>query len=263
MTRICAVDWEKVPAISCIICSSPRTGSGLLSNGLGDSGLAGRPAEYFGPTEEPGFAEKWGLPARYSLSDYLRSMARAAMTENGVTGVKLFVPYLSHLIQRARAEFGIAFSENCLIEKCFPNPRFIFLRREDRIRQAISFMRAMRTMEFERGTACPVTSGAPGTALGLSMKKIGSYVETFARQDVQWRKFFERNHIVAYEIVYENLVAEYQPTVFGALESLGISPPPGLVLPSPRTARQSDDLTEKTVARYAEYLTRVQAGAAD
>jgi LPS sulfotransferase NodH len=181
------------------------------------------------------------------------------MTENGVIAVKLFTPHLSHLMHRARAEFGAELSENELIEECFPNPRYVFLRRKDRICQAISFMRAMNTMEFERRTAYPVTSATPGADLDLSMEKISSYVETFTKQELQWRRLFKRNHIVAHEIVYEDLAADYQSTIFGALESLGITPSPGLRLPSPRTVRQSDDATEKMAARYAEYKARVQA----
>jgi LPS sulfotransferase NodH len=215
-------------------------------------------------------------------------MAREAMTENGVTSVKLFLPYLSHLMHRARAEFGADFDENGLIEECFPNPRYIFLRRRDRIRQAISFMRAMNTTEFERKTAYPVAStecyagstdgnlggflhdaddrirhAAPGADPEPAMEKISSYVEAFTSQELQWRSFFKRNQVTAHEIVYEDLAADYQTTVLGALKFLGISPPPGLRLPPPRTVRQSDDATEKMAARYDEYKVRVQAEAAD
>jgi LPS sulfotransferase NodH len=250
------VDWEEKPRRSCVVCAFPRTGSTLLCYGLEDSGLAGRPTEYFGPTGEARFAREWGLPARYSLRGYLRSMAAGTMTGNGVLATKLMLPHLTTLLRRARAEFGPGLSENELLGECFPNPRFIFLRRADLVRQAVSFLRAINTFQFESG---PGGGTVPEAVLSPDMGKITAYAETFRRQEREWREFFERNHITAHEVVYEELAADYQPVVFAALGSLGITPPEGLALPRPRLARQSDEATERIVAAYAEYQARTGA----
>jgi len=248
---------ETRPRLSCIICTIPRTGSSLLSYGLQDTGLAGRPFEYFGPNVEARFAGEWRLTTPYSLRSYLRSMARETMTENGALGVKLFMPHLTHLLRRARAEFGPETGETELMEICFPNPKFIFLRREDLVRQAVSFIKAINTFQFE-STQRNLSRAAPEVFLKPDMRKITSYVESFRRQERDWRDFFERNGISAHEVVYEDLGADYKAVVLGALDSLGIRPPAGFELPQPRLARQSDEVTERIVASYAECQSRLR-----
>jgi LPS sulfotransferase NodH len=250
------VNWERRPQLTCVICTFPRTGSSLLSYSLKDSGLAGRPEEYFGPTDEARFARDWALPAHYSLRSYLKSIANETMTENGVLAVKLFMPHLSHLLRRAQAEFGPGLSDNELMETCFPNPRYIFLRRNDLVRQAVSFMRAINTFQFESGHPQVGGGTVPEALLNPDLAKITAYVDTFRRQEREWREFFEQNQISAHEIVYEDLAADYEPTVLATLGALGVVPPAGLVLPPPRLVRQSDEVTDQIAARYEEYQSR-------
>jgi len=40
------------PHTSLIVCATPRTASGLLCDALWNTGLAGRPEEYFCPSDE-------------------------------------------------------------------------------------------------------------------------------------------------------------------------------------------------------------------
>jgi LPS sulfotransferase NodH len=253
------VEWEKKPRISCIICTSPRTGSSLLSYGLQDTGLAGHPTEYFGPTGEAAFAKEFGLSGDYSLRGYLRAMAVETASENGVLAVKLFMAHLTHLLRRARKEFGSELTESELLEECFPNPKFIFLRREDLVHQAVSFMKAINTFQFESGHASLATGWDPEAFTYSDFSKITTYVETFRYQEREWREFFERNRISPHEVLYEDLASDYQRVVLTALASLGIAPPAGLALPQPRIAKQSDAATERIVARYAEYQSHVRA----
>jgi len=55
-----------VPAISYLMCATPRCGSTLLCDGLEATGLAGRPREYFEELKETGVPRRpreyfWGL----------------------------------------------------------------------------------------------------------------------------------------------------------------------------------------------------------
>jgi LPS sulfotransferase NodH len=244
------------------MCTFPRTGSSLLCCGLQDTGLAGRPTEYFGPTGEAKYARKWGLPAHYSLGSYLKSAANETMSDNGVLSVKIFMPHLSHLLRRAQQEFGPGLSATELLGKCFPNPRYIFLRRSDLVRQAVSFIRAINTFQFDSRNPQPDGGTVPDAVLNADPAKIGAYVETFRKQDQEWREFFAQNDITAHEVVYENLVADYEQAVFTVLGALGITPPAELVLPLPRLNRQSDEVTERIVARYREYQSKAVTKAA-
>jgi LPS sulfotransferase NodH len=196
------VAWERPPDLSCVICSLPRSGSTLLSYALEDTGLAGRPREYFGPRTETRYAEKWGLPRRYSLRSFLRQMTADSMTPNGVSAVKIHLYDFLQVIQRAREEFGEMLGERELLEICFPNPRCILIQRADRVRQAISFLRAMNTMQWQRLRDERVNERM---ASEIDFGKVDPLVQVFSEQESKWHEFFARNNLTAHEVVYEDL----------------------------------------------------------
>jgi LPS sulfotransferase NodH len=144
------IDWERRPDRYCVVSSLPRSGSTLLSYALEDTGLAGRPREYFGPRKESGYARKWSLPRQYSLRSFLKATAASSMTANGVCAVKIHLYDFLQVLERASTEFGSSLDERELLEICFPGARYIFVRREDRVRQSISFLRAMDSMQWQR-----------------------------------------------------------------------------------------------------------------
>jgi len=255
------LEMEREPDFSCIICSLPRSGSTLLAYALEDTGLAGRPREYFAPDKEAGYAREWGLQERYSLGSFLKAMAAHSMTANRVSAVKIHFFDFMHVMRWARSEFGQAPGERELLEACFPHARCIFLRRADRVRQAISLLRAEGSAQWEwrRDGSALEERLSPQIDLG----KIGPFADSFRNLEAQWREFFGRNEIVAHEIVYEDLISDYQGTVNRALGFLGLMPPGGVQLGPARTVRQADDFTERVAAAYAERVSGQQDAASD
>ena len=252
------VDWERPPDLSCVICSIPRSGSNLLSYALEDTGLAGRPREYFGTRNETGYAEEWGLPRRYSLRSYLKKLAANSATPNGVWGAHIHLFDFLDVIERAREEFGKTLSERELLEACFPNPRCIYIRRADRVRQAISWMRAGNSGQWLRLRGEPVSDRM--ARLDINLDDVDKWIQVFSEQESKWQEFFARNNLTAHEILYEDLVSDYQATVLGALAYLGLTPRADLQLPPPRLEKQSDDLTERAAAMY---MNRMQEAIAN
>ena len=251
------VDWERPPDLSCVICSVPRSGSNLLSYALEDTGLAGRPREYFGARNEAGYAEEWGLPRRYSLRSYLKKLAANSTTPNGVWGAHIHLFDLLDVIERARKEFGKALSERKLLEACFPNPRYIYIRRADRVRQAISWIRAGDSRQWLRLQGEPVSDRM--ARLDINLDDVDKWIQVFSEQESKWREFFARNNLTVHEVVYEDLASDYQATVLSALDYLGLMPRADLQLPPPRLEKQSDDLTERAAARYMNRMHGVIA----
>ncbi len=242
------VGWERPPSLSCVICSMPRSGSHLLGCALEDTGLAGHPQEYFGGRHEVRYAEEFGFSPRYTLSSYLKRLAAESMTPNDAWGTQVHLFDFMDLIGRAGEEFGATLSERELLEICFPNPRCIFIRRADRVRQAISWMRAADSGQWQRQRGEPVSERM--AQLDIDLDEVDGWVQVFGEQETKWREFFARNNLPYYELSYENLVSDYQLTVAGALDFLGLMPPDGLRLPPPRLEKQSDALTERAVASY-------------
>lgn len=251
------VDWERPPDLSCVICSIPRSGSNLLSYALEDTGLAGRPREYFGARNETGYAEEWGLPRRYSLRSYLKKLAANSTTPNGVWGAHIHLFDFLDVIERAREEFGKTLSERELLEACFPNPRYIYIRRADRVRQAISWMRAGNSGQWLRLRDEPVSDRM--ARVDINLDDVDRWIQVFSEQESKWQEFFARNNLTAHEVVYEDLVSDYQATVVGTLDYLGLMPRAGMQLPPPRLEKQSDDLTERAAAMYMNRMHGVIA----
>jgi len=244
-------EWE--PDLSCVICSLPRSGSNLLAYALEDTGLAGRPREYFASAYEAGYAQKWGLPERYPLGIFLKAMAAYSMTANRVSAVKIHFYDFMHVMRWARSEFGQARGERELLETCFPHAQCIFLRRADRVRQAISLLRAQGSAQWERRRDASALEESLSPQIDPG--KIGPLADSFRNLEEQWREFFGRNEIGVHEIVYEDFVSNYQGTVNRALGFLGLMPPGGVQLGPARTVRQTDDFTERVAAAYAERVS--------
>jgi trehalose 2-sulfotransferase len=249
-----------VPLRTCVICALPRSGSTLLSYGLEDTGVAGRPREYLGRRLMSQYAQEWELPAGYSLSDFLQTMNTMSMTPNGVAAVKIHLYDFTRMLDRRAAESASAEQarrpgERELMETCFPRPRCIFLHRSDHVRQAVSFMRALDTMEWQRLRDDP--SGPKPLLKDLDIDRIDPYIRQFRQQEHDWLSFFNRNDIEFTEVLYEDLVENYQTTIFRILDFLPVTRPAGLRLGAPRLVRQADETTERAVARYTGQLERI------
>ena len=66
---------------SYLVCSVQRAGSWLLCHALEDSGVLGRPAEYFHRGDEAFWRSRWGAA---SEDAFLRAVRRQPVTPNGV-----------------------------------------------------------------------------------------------------------------------------------------------------------------------------------
>src|SRR5271166_6123634 len=79
------------PISTYIICTNPRSGSWLLSEGLAATALAGNPREWFNPIEEQRHRARWRMEHSTDLSyaGYLAQARAESTTANGISGIKL------------------------------------------------------------------------------------------------------------------------------------------------------------------------------
>src|SRR5438552_1016550 len=131
-----------------VICGIARSGSNLLSDGLRETGRAGRPNQFFFSEFENFFRERQQLPSGISFLDYMRAIIKGTATSNEVFGFKVMGWYLEEFLERLRltnAFGGAETSEIALLQNAFPRLRFIRIIRRNKLRQAISKARAMQT----------------------------------------------------------------------------------------------------------------------
>ena len=215
--------------MSYLVCSIPRSGSSLLCELLGSTGLAGAPAEFFHPDKMEALKGRWGVA---TPDAYLRELLLRKTSPNGVFGLK------AHWGQY-KPHFGEADPRTA-----FPNARLLFITRQDRLRQAISWVRALQTLKWathDNPRARPEVFDAD---------HITQQLVRIDREEEVWESLFEQWGIAPRRVVYEEFVVAQEKTVREMLAFLGVDAPAELDLPAPVLGRQADDVSDQWAERY-------------
>ncbi|HEU5253700.1 MAG TPA: Stf0 family sulfotransferase [Solirubrobacterales bacterium] len=187
---------SRSPDRSYLVCATPRSGSTLVCHALEETGVAGRPEEYFEALRHSGRPrrpEEYFLGVEdHSIRDHLgeRSVgsdpqprsplwSRAAYdrylewafetgtTDNGVFGAKLMWGYFGEFVSLLRnipAYRDVPLAE--LMPAVFPGLTFVRVVRANKVRQAVSLWKAVQTATWREdqasaGTVSVEEDGAP------------------------------------------------------------------------------------------------------
>jgi LPS sulfotransferase NodH len=242
--------------------ATPRSGSTLLGQGLQASGLAGDPKEFFGH-KMSFWMERWQTPA---LPAYATRLSQERATPNGVFGAKLLYSQLLHLESQARREPELAeLPLPEILDRLFPNLHLVWVTREDKVRQAISWFKARQTGVWgqDQRQSTPKLGRAwrlgddplqPGE-LAFDYDGIAALVRQAEAEDAAIGQFFATSGIEPFRVIYEEFTPRYEETILALLRWLGVTPPLDLTLPNPRTVKLADDRTDEWVARFRELQT--------
>jgi trehalose 2-sulfotransferase len=244
------------------ICTNPRSGSWLLSDGLAATLVAGNPREWFNVLEERNQKRQWRSlrSQKISYCDYLQHIITNSSTSNGVCGIKLHyyqLPRLMHKLQMINGNGNLNQSE--LLSSAFPRLGYIWLTRQDKARQAISFYRACQTNEWWKLKGCAINH-LPDRTFEVSFDPvaIAAIEQTLTGHDLHWQRFFRQSGVTPLTLNYEDLTANYYDTVIKILSWLGIANIPAISIRPTRFQRQSDFTSEQWLARYLEFKGRQQ-----
>jgi LPS sulfotransferase NodH len=216
--------------LSYVICSTPRSGSYLLCELLWRTGLAGAPEEFFHPEKMPHLMRRWGVGG---LDEYLRALLAHKTSPNGVFGAKVhWGQYSPVLGDRDPNEL-------------FPNTRFVHITRGDRLRQAVSWVRAMQS---QRWTSAQQRAGRGEPVFDAA--DIAAKLRRLEGDESRWHGLFERHGIVPHEVEYEELTERPAEVVAGTLAHIGIEAPDPVLDGQPSLRRQSDSISDEWVARF-------------
>jgi trehalose 2-sulfotransferase len=226
-------------ARSYVICCVQRTGSWLLAHTLAGTGYAGRPSDYFDGAERENRTREWGLPAG-DLGRYAQAVREKAATPNGVLGSKMMWNDFDRLRSSARSpsgdDTGLEF-----MRSTFPAAQYIWLRRQDKVRQGISWWRADVTGQY--ALLPDQEAGQPPP----DVERIVRLVRFAEQCEDGWRQWFASAGIQPCEVTYEDLARDRLAAVNKVLGFLGLPLLDAGSLPPVRYRQQADSLTERYV----------------
>jgi LPS sulfotransferase NodH len=263
------------PAISYLVCATPRSGSTLLCHLLEQTGVAGRPEEYFEalrhsgvprrpheyfdagrnpdivdhlafremPDEEllPAPSPLWS-PATYG--EYLEWVLAEGTTPNGVFGAKLMWGYLDDFAALVRGIDGFAgLPVPRLLNRAFPGLRYVRVTREDKVRQAVSLWKAVQTQAWNSESAVTAEPRYDAEAIRQLVRQLIAH-------DASWTGYFTGLGVEPLVVTYEELAEDHEPVVRRVLEHLAVEWPAGHRVPPPRLQVQADAMSEQWVARF-------------
>ena len=207
----------------CIL-SSPRSGSTLLSRMLFQTGFAGDPQEYF--NSKLLRAERHRLESpELELPEFLSRMEQRRTSPNGVFGIKLHY-------EQALPVFGNQPPFERLLAFLSQHQHLIWIRRRNRLRQAISEAMALKTniWSSEENRFRPDTPTP-------SPYECVSALNRVCRNDAGWESLISENRLSTFVIWYEDLVESYEYWARRVIEYLEIGTEVGNI-PQPAISRQ-------------------------
>ncbi len=213
------------PRISYTIWFSQRNGSSLLCEALASTGIAGKPGEHFlMPTNTSWF----DFYQARNYEELQQNLWQVGMTANGVFGIKVQAPKKINdpRIDELAKFPGISKSQPTNYEvwgNAFPNGKHIFLTRRNKVRQAVSWWKAIVTDEWHResGKACtyPVANikGRYDFNAIRHLLLEANFIEN------RTQDFLNEGKIAPLTIVYKDFNKEYEETVRRIVDFLGIA----------------------------------------
>jgi LPS sulfotransferase NodH len=231
-----------------VVCTIPRSGSNLLTDGLRVTRRAGMPKQFFLPKSEGRYGAELGRDPNADYPGYVRAVVNTKVTRNEIFGFKLMSWYLDDFLARlrnARAFGSAATNDLTMLRNAFPHLRFVHIVRRHKLRQALSTARALQTglWKVQHGKTSLREPQFDPELIERSLREA-------ERQEKIWYTFFQRIGITPFRVEYEELCRDYERTIRGVLDFLKISLPRGAQIGPPVTIRQSDEISRIWEERF-------------
>lgn len=231
-----------------VVASTPRTGSTLLCQALGETGRIGRPIEYLNPMQLRDWEVRWGSWAsrlrHAALSGPLLGLvgwtwgaaridahlARVRALRTGPTGWFGLKLHAHH----RRRWFGAR-----AIEDTLGPVSWVRVVRRDRVAQAVSWARALQTHQW-------ATTQAPWRRARYDRAAIQARLSAIEADEADWDRLLVGRPVCT--LAYEDVVADLHGAVKRVFSHLG--EPDDVPIPQPRLRRQSDEESAAWIARF-------------
>jgi LPS sulfotransferase NodH len=214
----------------------------LLGALLHSSSVVGWPGEWFWREDRERNSREWRTTR---FEDYLARVLEAGTSPNGVFAMKLMWGYLNELLfelRRLGGEYEAA--DLAVFRRFFPEPRFVWIRRDDAVAEAVSWAKAVQTGQW-------TARQAPLTEPRFDFEQIDALYHLVRVHDGCWRRWFAAHAVEPYRVMYEELATAPEQVTQDVLGFLGLEPrkPPENPV---AFARQADAVNEEWMKLYRQ-----------
>ena len=241
---------------SYIICTAPRSGSTMLCSMLSATGVAGQPDSFFHGATLAAWAEGLQLKLGASLSErvametVVAEAMRLGRGASGVFGLRLQAHSMAPFFRKLGVMRPEVAGDLGRFRAVFGPCRFVYLKREDKVAQAVSYVKAEQSglwhvapdgREVERLAAPAVPR--------YDANRIAACVEEMVGYDRQWEDWFAAERVAPLRLSYDALAARPDAVLAQVLTALGqdASKARGV---SPGVAKLADRESESWIARF-------------
>lgn len=238
---------------------------------LDSTGVAGHPESYFREPDEHSWAVRWGIASSpdgaFSYADYVQAALATGRTENGVFAARIMWGTLDQVVSKLATVYPeLAGADADLLERAFGRTRFVYLRRDDVVAQAVSWHRAEQTgVWFEIDQARPEREpeqereSQPEREPRFDFDQIQRLVQLIEEHNAAWREWFASAGIHPHLVRYEDLDADPVGVTRGILDFLGLELPAGRNI-LVQHKRLADELNTRWIGRYREEASGSRSG---
>lgn len=220
------------PEKSYIICCTPRCGSHFLADALASTGICGFPQERF-----PRFTKENAprdavqrdelltqAPPESSYDEvldarYLEELIISGTSPNGVFGINIHWFQMADALRRINSYLGMSLaSSHEAFSIAFPKLTYIWLRRRDKVAQAVSWYKAVQSGQYFLLKGGVLND----STLEFDYEKIRTLWSALRSFDNAWGHYFVENRITPITVFYEDLCSDVGAIVSPLVNGLGM-----------------------------------------
>lgn len=241
-----------------MIAATQRSGSSLLFSALHASGVAGDPIEHLNPPHFAPLLTRFDhIRLRPKTRDYFRM--KEAISQASSRSIRRALRRISaaHTLSDGTLvlkvmwdNYSFVFKQHGLDFDVFDAPiTWIRVRRNDHVRQAVSYARAVQTDSW--------THLAPERQQPVfDPEQIAELLAEIEYGDVEWDRYLSDLGDTPLQVTYEQLDAEYESTLRRVLDYIGAS---SASVPPPPIQRQADSINDEWVDQYLGLTTQLDS----
>ena len=186
---------------------SQRNGSTLLCKGLEQTGVAGIPGEYFNAFGADSLCEQHNVSTWDELKDKLWYLGTS---ENGVFGIKhnMTAKIYREIATLKGMPEGEPIDEEELVQDLFPNCKHIFLTRRNKVRQAVSWWKAIKDNQWHLAPNQHHENEADFYEKNYDFDALSHLLKETALRECAIQAYYTKHDIQPLTLVYEDFIKD-------------------------------------------------------